>query len=314
MKKIITIIIGIALSNNLFAQIVNDIGKIALSVVMPENVEGLNTSQLSKLETKISQIVITSGLAASGYNNNFVVYPKFAIYETNVVEGGMQDITVITSELNLFIKQVDNNIMFSTTSKQLKGSGSSKELAITNAITKISSNDPDFKAFIETGKTKIIKYYETKCDDIIKKSDSFVQMQKFEEALGLLMTVPEEVSSCYNQIQVKSIAAYKAYQTQKCSVVIQKARTTIASNDFVGALNLLAEIDPSATCFKEAQSIAKTAEAKVTAEEKKQWGFQMKQYNDEVSLEKQRINAIKDIVVSYYKSQHTNVSYENVAR
>lgn len=314
MKKIITIIIGIALSNNLFAQIVNDIGKIALSVVMPENVEGLNTSQLSKLETKISQIVITSGLAASGYNNNFVVYPKFAIYETNVVEGGMQDITVITSELNLFIKQVDNNIMFSTTSKQLKGSGSSKELAITNAITKISSNDPDFKAFIETGKTKIIKYYETKCDDIIKKSDSFVQMQKFEEALGLLMTVPEEVSSCYNQIQVKSIAAYKAYQTQKCSVVIQKARTTIASNDFVGALNLLAEIDPSATCFKEAQAIAKTAEAKVTAEEKKQWDFQMKQYNDEVSLEKQRINAIKDIVVSYYKSQHTNVSYENVAR
>jgi hypothetical protein len=87
---------------------------------MPDNVEGLNTSQLSKLETKISQIVVASGLAASGYNNNFVVYPKFAIYETNLVEGGMQNITVITSELSLFIKQVDNNIMFSTISKSTK--------------------------------------------------------------------------------------------------------------------------------------------------------------------------------------------------
>lgn len=314
MKKIFPIIIAIILTNNLFAQTTNDIGKIALSVVMPDNVEGLNTSQLSKLETKISQIVIASGLAASGYNNNFVVYPKFAIYETNVVEGGMQNITVITSELSLFIKQVDNNMMFSTISKSLKGSGNSKELAITNAISKIPSNDPEFKTFIETGKTKIIKYYETKCEDIISKSDGFVKMQKFEQALGLLMSVPEEVSSCYNKIQDKSIVAYKAYQTQKCSELIQKAKTTLASNDFVGALDILADIDPSATCFKEAQTIAKTAEAKVTAEEKKQWDFQMKQYNDEISLEKQRINAIKDIAVSYYKSQPTTVSYNYIVR
>ncbi len=314
MKKKFPIIIAIILTNNLFAQTTNDVGKIALSVVMPDNVEGLNTSQLSKLETKISQIVIASGLAASGYNNNFVVYPKFAIYETNVVEGGMQNITVITSELSLFIKQVDNNMMFSTISKSLKGSGNSKELAITNAISKIPSNDPEFKTFIETGKTKIIKYYETKCEDIISKSDGFVKMQKFEQALGLLMSVPEEVSSCYNKIQDKSIVAYKAYQTQKCSELIQKAKATLASNNFVGALDILADIDPSATCFKEAQTIAKTAEAKVTAEEKKQWDFQMKQYNDEISLEKQRINAIKDIAVSYYKSQPTTVSYKYIAR
>lgn len=314
MKKIFPIIIAIVLSNNSFAQTTNDVGKIALSVVMPDNVEGLNISQLSKLETKISQIVVASGLAASGYNNNFVVYPKFAIYETNIVEGGMQNITVITSELSLFIKQVDNNIMFSTISKQLKGSGNTKELAITNAISKIPSNDPEFKTFIETGKTKIIKYYESKCEDIISKSDGFVKMQKFEQALGLLMSVPEEVSSCYNKIQDKSIIAYKAYQTQKCSELIQKAKTTLASNDFVGALDILADIDPSATCFKEAQTIAKTAEAKVTAEEKKQWDFQMKQYNDEVSLEKQRVNAIKDIAVAYYKSQPTTVSYNYIVR
>lgn len=314
MKKILWIILAIVLSNNLFAQTINDIGKITLSVVMPDNVEGLNTSQLSKLETKIAQIVVASGIAASGYNNNFVVYPKFAIYETNLVEGGMQNITVITSELSLFIKQVDNNMLFSTISKQLKGSGTNKELAITNAISKIPSSDPEFKTFIETGKTKIIKYYETKCEDIISKSDGFVKMQKFEQALGLLMSVPEEVSGCYNKIQDKSIIAYKAYQTQKCSELIQKAKTTLASNDFVGALDILADIDPSATCFKEAQTIAKTAEAKVSDEEKKQWDFQMKQYDDDVSLQKQRIEAIKDIAVSYYKSQPTTVSYNYIVR
>jgi hypothetical protein len=314
MKKTYFVLIVLAFSLTSFGQTTNDVGKIALSVVMPENVDGLDISQLSKLETKISQIVTVSGLASSGYNNNFVIYPKFAIYESNIVEGGMQNITVVTAELSLFIKQVDNNLLFSTISKSLKGSGSSKELAITNAISKITTNDPDFKTFIETGKLKIITYYETKCVDIIKKSDSYVKMQQYEQALGLLMSVPEEVSSCYNQIQDKAIDAYKAYQTQKCSELIQKAKTSLASNDYVGALNILSEIDPSATCFNEAQTIAKSAETKVKAEEKKQWDFQMKQYNDDVSLEKQRIEAIKEIAVSYYKSQPTSVNYNYIIK
>jgi len=314
MKKIFFVIIAFCIAFTSNAQSTSDVGKIALSVVMPENVDGLDVSQLSKLETKISQIVTVSGLAASGYNNNFVIYPKFAVYESNVVEGDMQNIIVVTAELSLFIKQVDNNLLFSTISKQLKGSGSNKELAITNAISKIPASDPEFKAFIETGKAKIIRYYETKCVDIIKKSDSYVKMQQYEQALGLLMTVPEEVSTCYNQIQDKAIEAYKAYQTQKCAELIQKAKTVLAANDYAGALNILSEIDPSASCFNEAQTLAKTAETKVDAEEKKQWDFQMKQYNDAVSLEKQRVEAIKEIAVSYYKSQPATVNYNYIIK
>ena len=40
----------------------------------------------------------------------------------------------------------------------------------------------------------------------------------------------------------------------------------------------------------------------------------MKQYNDAVSLEKQRINAIKDITVSYYKSQTTDINYTLIVK
>ncbi|MBM3417751.1 MAG: hypothetical protein FJY17_02370 [Bacteroidetes bacterium] len=314
MKKLYFLFIALALSLTSMGQAINDVGKISLSVVMPENVEGLEISQLSKLETKISQLVSVSGLASSGYDNNFIIYPKFAIYESYVGEGGMQNISVVTADLSLFIKQVENNLLFSAISKPLKGSGSTKVLAISNAISKITINDIDFKTFIETGKFKIIAYYEAKCVDIIKKSDSYVKMQQYEQALGLLMSVPEEVSSCYNQIQDKAIEAYKAYQTQKCSELIQKANTSLAGNDYMGALNILSEIDPSATCFTEAQTIAKLAENKCNAEEKKRWDFQMKQYDDAISLERQRIEAIKEIAVSYYKSQRRIVNYNYIVK
>ena len=159
MKKIYFTLIVLALSFSTFAQTTNDIGKIALSVVINENIDDLNDSQLSKLETKISKIVTDFGLAAVGYNHNFIIYPKFAIYESKVVEGGIQNITVVTAELSLFIEQANNNLLFSTISKSLKGSGSNEDLAITNAIAKFNTNDPDFKSFIERGKLKIIAYY-----------------------------------------------------------------------------------------------------------------------------------------------------------
>lgn len=297
-----------------FAQGAGEVGKISLSVVMPENVDGLDVSQLSRLESKIVQMVTLSGLSASGYQNNFVIYPRFAIYENNVVEGGMHQISVVDVELNLFIKQVDNNLIFSSWSKRLKGSGGNRQLAVTNAISKIQIGDPEVRDFIGEGKLKIIRYYESRCMDIMAKSDRFVKMQQFEQAFGLLMTVPEEVSSCYNRIQNKAIEAYKAYQTQKCSELIQKAKTTLAANDYVGSLNILSEIDPSASCFREAQSLARSAELKVDAEEKKQWDFRMRQYKDAISLERLRIQTIREIAVSYYRSQSSVVNYNYIIR
>ncbi len=313
MKNLILFVTLLFSLNIALAQSSADVGKIALSVVMPENVDGLDASQLSKLETKISQIVTASGLAASGYNNNFVIYPKFALYDVNVVEGGMQNIMVANCELSLFIKQVDNNVLFATISRQLKGSGNSKETAITNAISKIPVGDKEFKTFIEEGKGKIITYYESKCADIITKSESLVKMQKYDEALGLLMTVPAEVA-CYNKVQEKSIEAYKAYQNQKCAQQMQVAKTNLAARDNKGALDILAQIDPSTSCFKEAQSMINVAASKVDAEEKKQFDLKMRVYNDEVALEKQRVNAVRDIAVAYYKSQPTTVHYNYIVR
>jgi hypothetical protein len=134
-------------------------------------------------------------------------------------------------------------------------------------------------------------------------------MQQYAQALGLLMSVPAEISACYDKILNKSVDTYKAYQKQVCSENLMQAKTLSAAMDYEGALNTLAGIDPSTECFNEALTLVKSIENKVSAEDKKRWDFRMKQYNDAVSLEKQRINAIKEIAVSYYKSQPKSVNY-----
>lgn len=312
MKRIFIIITICLLTHIANSQSNSEVGKISLSVIMPENVDGLDDSQLSKLETKITQILTNSGIAARGYNNSFVIYPKFAIYETNVVEGGMQNITVVKSELSLFIKQVDNNILFSSISKAIIGSGSTKTAAMTNALSKIDINENDFKTFVENGKNKIIKYYESKCSDIITKSLSLSQKQDFEQALGLLMSVPEEVS-CYAKVQEKSIQVYNAYQDQQCKTLIHEINLSVTNNDYTNAIETLRLIDPSSSCFKEAQGIMKNIGSKINDAQKKQLTLQMKVYNDQISLEKQRINASKEIAAAYYKNR-PNVNYTYIIR
>jgi hypothetical protein len=302
------------------SQAAGDVGKISLSVVMPENVDGLDNSQLSKLETKIIQLVTQAGLAATGYETNFVIYPKFAIYETNTVEGGMQNIVVLNAELSLFIKQVDNNILFASMSRQLKGSGNNKSAAITQSISKISINDTEVKTFLETGKSKIIAYYAGKCPDILQKSENLVKMKKYDEAIALLLTVPEEIAGCYNQVQVKAMEAFRAHQTQICSEHIQRAKSVMAGHQYDAALDELSEVDPSSSCFQEARQLASNIDSRLTAKEKEQWEFKMKQYNDqqamareklstEAAIEQNRIQAAREIAVAYYKNQPKRVNY-----
>lgn len=84
MKRILISLIFLSAIHTVFSQ-ENEGNKIALSVVMPDNVEGLSASQLSKLKTKVISIVTANGLAATGIHNNFVIYPIFSVYDKNAV-------------------------------------------------------------------------------------------------------------------------------------------------------------------------------------------------------------------------------------
>lgn len=283
-----------------------------IAVVMPESIEGLDEGQLSKIETKMLRVLESSGITGTGDYCNFVVYPKFEVYETNVVEGGMQNIVVTSVNLSLFIKQVDNNLVFSSITKSLKGSGRTKSLSLTNAIANLKVDDKELSQFVASGKRKIIQYYNDKCNSILANADKFAKLNDFQQAIALTAQIPEG-TNCYASAQTKSLAFYKGYQNASCKEAIKQANISLASNDYIAALEYLSGIDPAAVCAVEMKALIKKIESKVTAEERRDYDLKVKMYNDEVSLEKQRVNAIRDIAVSYYKNRPA-VNYNYIVR
>ncbi len=277
----------------------NFLGKISLSVNISDNPANLDGAQLSKLQSKVLSIATRNGVGGVSYNSNFVMYPKLEIYNTEVAEG-MRNITVVTTELNLFIKQQSNGLVFSSYNTTLKGSGFNKADAINNAISQINPSDPKAKAFIEEGKNKIISFYNSKCNDIISEADKYSGMNDYERALAILMSVPVEATPCYDKIKDKSIKVFKLYQSKRCESLLQAAKAQSAGKQYMKAFNILAMIDPNSSCYGEAKALINTTETKLDAYTKTQWDHQREIMKDKMEIEKMQIQAMRDVTVAYF--------------
>jgi hypothetical protein len=307
MRTTITLIFALIVLG-LNGQNPDNIGKISLAVVMPDNIEGIETTQLSKIESKILQLVSNNGMGAKGYNNNFVIYPKFEVWEEKLVESGMQDLLVIDCQISLYVKQVDNNLVYASINKTLRGNGRDKRLAITNAISRLSVADKDLITFISTAKQKINKYYDENCDRILNQATTLASSNDFEKAFGVLSNVPEEVA-CYDKVKLKITEVYKAYANNICQKQINEANAHIAAQRYNQALTILASIDPSTSCSTEVKNTISKIETKVTDQERRAYEERMEVYRNSVELEKERIRAVRDICVSYYNRTQPTYNY-----
>jgi len=296
------------------AQNIDDVGKIALSVVMPRNTDKLKSSEFEKLESKIQQITAKNGIAGNGYNTNFVIVPKFEIFEDETLNAGLTLKKYIKGELSLYVSQVDNSLIYNSTAISVKGVGEEKDKAILNAIANINVNNEDLNKFFIESKEKIIQYYANHCEQIIDKADALIKKQQYEEAIGLLLIVPEEVSICYQKIQIKSIEAYLAYQDSRCKETILKAKAKIANKDLYTALNLLSDIDPKSNCYADSEHLISKIGEEFTKNADREYNDNKELIKKEIEERKQRfetssnievarINAIKELAISFYKNK-----------
>src|SRR5690606_35407295 len=158
MKKYIALVLYILPLIHITAQSDESESKISLSVILPDNTEELQASHISKIASKIQRMVTNYGISGEGYNNNFVIYPKYEIYDTKIVEG-MKNVYVVDGEFNLFIKELKTGKIYNSYSQTIKGDGYSKAQAINQSIMSIETQNDDIEFFLFDTKQKIIDYY-----------------------------------------------------------------------------------------------------------------------------------------------------------
>lgn len=271
---------------------------VSISVIVPEYSEYLNTSQLNRLRTKIEQIASSNGVSALS-NSNFVLYPVFEINESTLVEGGMRNLTMIDASLTLFIRQLDTRMIVSSISLDLEGTGYSKGDALINAMRTIKPYSQEFKDFIAEGKQRIVSYYKSNFTSIRAKAKTLEAQQQYEEALALLMSFPEELPG-YQTMTEDASNIYVQYMNNYCGRLLAEAKSRLALNDYDGAVSILAQIDPSCQCAKDASALTAAVQKEIDEHIAYERKMQLYKYRTETDLKKQRINAITEIVKAFF--------------
>jgi len=311
MKKILCIaLIIMGITTQLSAQNKleksDDIARISLTPYIPEQANGLPVIAADALSNKLQQIATSNGLGGIDFNSRFIITAKITLGTKDILPGP-PPMHAYNMDMTLYIADVVTKVVFSTVNIPAKGVGTNENKAYISGINTINVNSAKLKSFIETGKQKIIEYYNSKCDFIIKEALTMAQSDRYEEAIFNLMSIPDVAKNCYEDAMDAVPPIYQKLVDHICDINLATAKAYWIANPNSDGANFvaanLAEIRPDAACYGDAQKLVSEIRTKIRQDEKRDWNFMLKVWDDNVSLEKQRIRAWRDIGVAWGSHQ-----------
>ena len=294
MRKLFSICAAALISATMFAA---ETQFLPISVYAADNSENFPEGAKAMIENKLTQLLTRNGIAGLDYMGQFVLTVTTTPLDKDIIAGPPMKISE-KMEMNLYIVDAYAKTIFSSTSFTVRGLGETENKCYLNAISRMPLQTPQIAQFIQEGKEKIIGYYDHEGEALIKKAQYLAKQKKYDEALFWVALIPQQ-SKHYDAALAAGQAIYQQYINNECNVNLAAARQAWAAhqnaNGAEAAGEFLAKILPDAACYGDAMALYKEIKGKVLDD----WKFEMKQYQDGVDLEKQRIEAARAVGVAY---------------
>ncbi|MBQ9603727.1 MAG: hypothetical protein IJR42_07995 [Paludibacteraceae bacterium] len=307
MRKLFSICAAALISATMFAA---ETQFLPISVYAADNSENFPEGAKAMIENKLTQLLTRNGIAGLDYMGQFVLTVTTTPLDKDIIAGPPMKISE-KMEMNLYIVDAYAKTIFSSTSFTVRGLGETENKCYLNAISRMPLQTPQIAQFIQEGKEKIIGYYDHEGEALIKKAQYLAKQKKYDEALFWVALIPQQ-SKHYDAALAAGQAIYQQYINNECNVNLAAARQAWAAhqnaNGAEAAGEFLAKILPDAACYGDAMALYKEIKGKVLDD----WKFEMKQYQDGVDLEKQRIEAARAVGVAYgthQPSKEVNIDF-----
>ncbi len=288
----------------------DDFGRIVLNAYLPENI-GLPGEAQKLLLNKLNQIVVNNGIGGSQVNPRFIITAVVNVGTKDIISGPPQMIAQ-NIDVTIFVGDAVKNSKFSSVILSLKGVGTNENKSFIEAIKTINPKNKEVVAFIEEGKKKIIDYYTTQCDFIIKEAQTLVKQEKFNEAIYELSLVPDVCQECYYKCLDTLAGVYQKSIDQDGLKKLNEAKiiwsASLNPDGAEKAGEVLNTINVNAACQKEAKKLIASIEAKLKSDEKEKWLFKMKQYEDKIAAQKEQVRIAEE------KGKRDDVYRENQSK
>lgn len=285
--------------------------QIMLSPIIDSAIDGLTENNVSIAEGRLRNIISSMGME-SGYGGRFVLACKVAALQREVSG------TKLIQHLEVTFAIGDNlsDACFGSTSVEVTGIGNSEGQAMTSALKNIKGNNPEIKRLVAESKERIISYYEKNGPAIIKRAQTLVAGQNWEEALYELTAIPQECS-CYPQALKMMSEVYQANINHDAAQILAEAQAVWSADPNPGpaaeqAMAILGQIDTQAACYPQAKALMNKIEARVKSVTDQRYkdavNLEKSRIATSAALEKARINACRDVAVAYARRKVTVVN------
>lgn len=307
MKRILLIISGVILTLSCYAQ---QTSTLALQVVVEDIVEPFPVAGKAQLERKLSNILTKNGVQSGNWQNQFFITASVVPQTKDVLPGPPPQVSE-NMDITFYIGDAYNQLVFSSVTLSVKGVGTTETKCYLDALNNININSSKLANFVQEGKSKIIEYYNKQAKSIMLRAQNLANTHDYEQAFWMLMTIPTECTY-FEEASNLSVTIYKQKLLRECQQNLAAAKSAwVANYNKDGAYEAgkyLALILPDYGCYDEATELYEEIENKIREE----WNFEMKKYSDSVDLEKEAINAIREIGVAYGENQQshdTNIGF-----
>ena len=273
-----------------------------ISIQLDEDFTNVPTTASTVLYQSLTRMATENGLTTDAPTTPFVLTIHCDVLDKHNLPGPPIQ-TVYNLGITFYMADTYTQKKLCTEYIELNGVGTGDVKSYINAFNRINAKNAKIQSFISRGKKKMTDYYDSQYPNIIKEAQRLVSLQKYEEALAMVLSIPL-CSKGGEEASQYGLQLYTKYLDRMNLFLLNKAKALWAAGQdkktAFRVCTMLAQIDPDAACYSEAEALM----AEVKGQVRSDIDFEMRQkYQDQVQIEQNRIEAARAVGVAYGNNQ-----------
>ncbi len=284
-----------------------DLERVAVTPIVPNEITDVPNSCKQILVDRLRKLANTHGFGGVDTKRpQFVLVARPQVVEKDITATAPALIK-IEVETTIYLADYQTKTVFATTSVSTTGLGKTDIEAYNEAFRAFKANSPELSEFMNTGRSGLISFYNSRCDFILGKADMLNGTGQSDEALSMLFGIPEVCKSCFEKAAAKTPIIYQASLERNCKALVQNARSKWAArpnrSGAEAASAMLAFIPADTKCAAEGDQLLAEIQQKMLELEK----WDRKVYTDKREMEMKYLEAVRDIGVAWAENRPDNV-------
>ena len=259
----------------------------------------------TQLRDKMLAALSSAGLATTAENAAVALVPSISILNEQT-GAGVQNTVSMTLNYTFSLVGIASGVVFdSYIIEGVQTRGQNKINAVARSFAGVNLNTPAFQAFLSNGQSKIVAYYQRQLQKTLAKAQTNINSKQYDDALAILMEIPEEMPGYTTKVLPMVERTYKMYANNLAASLLQQAQAAwAAAPNEEGAervAEILSEMPVGTTSSAAARQLVKQIEARVKALDQRRWAAMnaalAREHQERMSV----IKAARDVAVAQAK-------------